>query len=51
MEQGFEGSIMRNFKGIYEFGQRSSDLQNCWKLLQDLRKAWLNGSAYDITAS
>lgn len=34
MEQGFEGSIIRNFKGVYEFGQRSSDLQK-WKLFQD----------------
>ena len=34
MEQGFEGSIIRNFKGVYEFGQRSTDLQK-WKLFQD----------------
>lgn len=34
MEAGFEGSIIRNFKGVYEFGQRSSDLQK-WKLFQD----------------
>lgn len=34
MEQGFEGSIIRNFKGVYEFGQRSSDLQK-WKQFQD----------------
>ena len=34
MENGFEGSIIRNFKGLYEFGQRSSDLLK-WKLFQD----------------
>lgn len=34
MESGFEGVIIRNFKGVYEFGQRSSDLQK-WKLFQD----------------
>lgn len=34
MEKGFEGSIIRNFKGLYEFGQRSSDLLK-WKLFQD----------------
>lgn len=34
MQQGFEGAIIRNFKGLYEFGQRSSDLQK-WKLFQD----------------
>lgn len=34
MEAGFEGVIIRNFKGKYEFGQRSSDLQK-WKLFQD----------------
>ncbi|ALM02495.1 ATP-dependent DNA ligase [Klebsiella phage vB_KpnM_KB57] len=34
MQQGFEGAIIRNFKGVYEFGQRSSDLQK-WKLFQD----------------
>ncbi|WJJ58468.1 DNA ligase [Klebsiella phage vB_KpnM_NDO71] len=34
MERGFEGSIVRNFKGLYEFGQRSSDLLK-WKLFQD----------------
>lgn len=34
MQLGFEGVIIRNFKGVYEFGQRSSDLQK-WKLFQD----------------
>ncbi|QPI14666.1 DNA ligase [Salmonella phage GEC_vB_MG] len=34
MQDGFEGVIIRNFKGVYEFGQRSSDLQK-WKLFQD----------------
>lgn len=34
MEAGFEGVIIRNFKGKYEFGQRSSDLQK-WKMFQD----------------
>lgn len=34
MEAGFEGVIIRNFKGVYEFAQRSSDLQK-WKLFQD----------------
>ncbi len=34
MEAGFEGVIIRNFKGKYEFGQRSTDLQK-WKLFQD----------------
>lgn len=34
MGEGFEGVIIRNFKGKYEFGQRSSDLQK-WKLFQD----------------
>lgn len=34
MEAGFEGVIIRNFKGVYEFGQRSSDLQK-WKQFQD----------------
>jgi len=34
MQNGFEGSIIRNFKGVYEYGQRSSDLQK-WKLFQD----------------
>uniref|UniRef100_A0AAU7PHZ4 DNA ligase n=1 Tax=Salmonella phage SalP219 TaxID=3158864 RepID=A0AAU7PHZ4_9CAUD len=34
MQEGYEGVIIRNFKGVYEFGQRSSDLQK-WKLFQD----------------
>lgn len=34
MTGGFEGVIIRNFKGLYEFGQRSSDLLK-WKLFQD----------------
>lgn len=34
MQDGFEGVIIRNFKGVYEFGQRSTDLQK-WKLFQD----------------
>ncbi len=34
MQDGFEGVIIRNFKGVYEFGQRSSDLQK-WKLFRD----------------
>nr|UVX65355.1 MAG: PNKP adenylyltransferase domain, ligase domain [Bacteriophage sp.] len=34
MQSGFEGVIIRNFKGLYEFGQRSSDLLK-WKLFQD----------------
>uniref|UniRef100_A0AAU8GI04 DNA ligase n=1 Tax=Salmonella phage vB_SEnST11_KE23 TaxID=3161174 RepID=A0AAU8GI04_9CAUD len=34
MQDGYEGVIIRNFKGVYEFGQRSSDLQK-WKLFQD----------------
>lgn len=34
MQRGYEGAIIRNFKGLYEFGQRSTDLQK-WKLFQD----------------
>lgn len=34
MEVGYEGVVIRNFHGKYEFGQRSSDLQK-WKLFQD----------------
>lgn len=34
MQSGFEGVIIRNYKGLYEFGQRSSDLLK-WKLFQD----------------
>ncbi|UYL84889.1 hypothetical protein pEaSNUABM55_00116 [Erwinia phage pEa_SNUABM_55] len=33
MEKGFEGTMIRNFKGLYEYGQRSSDLQK-WKIFQ-----------------
>lgn len=33
MQMGFEGTIIRNFKGLYEYGQRSSDLQK-WKIFQ-----------------
>lgn len=33
MQKGYEGDIVRNFKGRYEFGQRSSDLQK-WKIFQ-----------------
>lgn len=31
MQNGFEGTMIRNFKGLYEYGQRSSDLQK-WKI-------------------
>lgn len=34
MQGGYEGAIIRNFKGLYEFGQRSSDLQK-WKEFQE----------------
>ncbi len=34
MQGGYEGAIIRNFKGLYEFGQRSADLQK-WKIFQD----------------
>lgn len=34
MQRGYEGAIIRNFKGVYEFNQRSSDLLK-WKLFQD----------------
>lgn len=33
MQDGYEGDIIRNFKGIYEFGQRSNDLLK-WKIFQ-----------------
>lgn len=41
MQDGFEGVIIRNFKGVYEFGQRSTDLQK-WKLFQDGEAKVLN---------
>ena len=31
MQDGYEGTIIRNFRGIYEYGQRSADLLK-WKL-------------------
>lgn len=34
MEQGYEGTIIRNFRGCYEYGQRSNDLLK-WKLFCD----------------
>lgn len=34
MSQGYEGTIIRNFDGKYEYGQRSNDLLK-WKLFQD----------------
>lgn len=34
MQRGYEGAIIRNFKGLYEFGQRSTHLQK-WKIFQD----------------
>ncbi len=45
MEAGFEGVIIRNFKGKYEFGQRSSDLQK-WKMFQSA-EALVTGSTED----
>lgn len=33
MEQGYEGTILRNLKGKYEFGQRSNDLLK-WKVFE-----------------
>ena len=33
MQDGYEGDIIRNFKGVYEFGQRSNDLLK-WKIFQ-----------------
>lgn len=33
MQNGYEGDIIRNFKGLYEFGQRSNDLLK-WKIFQ-----------------
>ena len=33
MEQGYEGTIIRNLKGKYEFGQRSNDLLK-WKVFE-----------------
>lgn len=35
MSQGYEGSIIRNYKGKYEFGQRSTDLQK-WKIFKEI---------------
>ena len=32
-EQGYEGTIIRNFNGKYEYGQRSNDLLK-WKLFE-----------------
>lgn len=34
MEQGYEGTIIRNFEGVYEYGQRSNNLLK-WKLFFD----------------
>ena len=34
MQDGYEGTIIRNFRGIYEYGQRSADLLK-WKTMQD----------------
>ena len=34
MQQGYEGTIIRNFKGNYEYGQRSNDLLK-WKLFKE----------------
>lgn len=34
MEQGYEGLILRNYSGLYEYGQRSNDLIK-WKVFQD----------------
>lgn len=34
MEDGYEGIIIHNYRGKYEFGQRSNDLLK-WKLFQD----------------
>lgn len=34
MQQGYEGTIIRNFKGKYEYGQRSNDLLK-WKLFKE----------------
>lgn len=33
MQNGYEGDIIRNSKGVYEFGQRSNDLLK-WKIFQ-----------------
>lgn len=41
MQRGYEGVIIRNFKGLYEFGQRSSDLLK-WKLFQDTEAKVVN---------
>lgn len=41
MQHGYEGSIIRNFKGVYEFGQRSTDLQK-WKIFQDAEAKVVN---------
>lgn len=34
MQDGYEGTIIRNFRGMYEYGQRSADLLK-WKIFQD----------------
>lgn len=34
MTMGYEGAIIRNYIGLYEFGQRSTNLQK-WKIFQD----------------
>lgn len=34
MQEGYEGTIIRNFKGLYEYGHRSNDLLK-WKLFMD----------------
>ncbi|QGZ16252.1 DNA ligase [Erwinia phage Hena1] len=45
MQAGFEGTMIRNFKGLYEYGQRSSDLQK-WKIFQTA-EAKVTGSKED----
>lgn len=35
MNEGYEGIMLRNISGMYEFNHRSADLQK-WKIMQDL---------------
>ena len=45
MESGYEGIIVRNLDGVYEFGQRSNDLIK-WKIFQTT-EAFVNGYTID----
>lgn len=41
MSQGYEGLMLRNLDGKYEYNHRSADLQK-WKIMQDLEAKVLN---------